>query len=258
MTFLIKKIVSGFLLPLPFGLLWIFLGLILLLAERAQYLRNTCFVIGFFVITLFAFNPISVALLNSLQLRYTPLVHPPANVTTVVVLGGGVSGGKNYPPNITLSSTSLSRLVEGIRLLKEIQKNNPNAQLILSGGGVYQSPAVAGKMRNTALMLGVDKKNMVLENGSQDTHQEAVYLQKTLGTKPFILVTSAYHMPRSMGLFENLGMKPIPAPTQFFFGHHTEFTFWPIPSTGGLGISDIAIHEYLGILWETWQGYIKK
>src|SRR3990167_10704514 len=100
MTFLIKKIVSAFLLPLPFGLIWIFLGLILLLTERAQFLRNTCFVVGFFIITLFSFNPVSMMLLNPLQLHYTPLIHPPTHVAKVVVLGSGVYGEKNYPPNI--------------------------------------------------------------------------------------------------------------------------------------------------------------
>ena len=194
MTFWLKKMVSGFLLPLPFGLLWILAGIILLIACRAKRVRNACFFIGFFIITLFSLNPISVTLLDELQSQYVPLLYPPKDVTQIVVLGGGVSGGKDFPPNLTLNSASLSRLVEGIRLLKEAQANNPNAQLILSGGRVFRSPAIAGKMRNTAVMLGVDHNSIVMEDGSQDTHQEAVFIQKIVGEKPFILVTSAFRL----------------------------------------------------------------
>lgn len=257
MAFFLKKLISAFLLPLPFGLLWIALGIILLTVHRAKRLCHTALIIGFFIIALFSFNPVSFALLNQLQTEYTPLIHPPQNVTEIVVLGGGVSGGKNDPPNLNLSSASLSRLVEGIRLFKALRMNNPNAQLILSGGRVFQSPSVAGKMQNTAVMLGVDQKNTVLEDGSTDTHQEAVFLQKILGKNPFILVTSAYHMPRAMALFEGLGMHPIAAPTQFIT-YHDNLSLWRIPTANSVVISDIAIHEYLGILWAKIRGYIAK
>lgn len=260
MTFWLKKLISAFLLPLPFGLLLLTLGIVLLIKQRAKRTRNTALIIGFLVIMAFSFNPMSFALLNQLQSQYTPLMTIPNDVTQVVVLGGGIRGGKNYPPNLSLGAASLSRLVEGVRLFKELYKSNPNAQLILSGGRVFQSSssaAVSGKMRNTAVMLGVNEANTALEDGSLDTHQEAVFLKKTVGDKPFILVTSAYHMPRSMALFKDIGMHPIAAPTQFF-GQHKNTLTWYIPSTNSLSISDIAIHEYLGMLWAEFKGYIGK
>lgn len=257
MTFWLKKFVSGFLLPLPFGLLWILAGMILLITSRAKRIRNLCLFIGFFIITLFSLNPVSVTLLNELQSQYAPLMQPPTNVSQIVVLGGGVSGGKDFPPNLTLNPSSLSRLVEGIRLLKELQKTNPDTQLILSGGRVFRSPAVAGKMRNTALMLGVAHQNTILEDGSEDTRQEALFIQKIVGDKPFILVTSAYHMPRAMALFQDVGTHPIAAPTQYM-GYKYNFALWCIPNANSLVVSDIAIHEYLGILWGKIRGYIKR
>lgn len=257
MTFWLKKLISAFLLPLPFGLIWITLGIVLLIAHRAKRLRNALFTIGFLIILAFSFSPFSFALLNQLQSQYTPLMTIPKDVTQVVVLGGGVSGGKNYPPNLNLNSASLSRLVEGIRLYKIIRTDNVDAQLVLSGGRVFQSPTVAGKMKNTAVMLGVNPNNTALEDGSLDTRQEAVFLKKIVETKPFILVTSAYHMPRSMALFKDLGMHPIAAPTQFM-GHHENSILWYIPCSNSLGVSDVAIHEYLGILWGEFKGYIAK
>lgn len=255
MLFWLKKLISGFLLPTPFGLFWIALGIFLLLIGKAKRMRLCCIIVGFVIITAFSLNPISFQLLNSLQSQYAPLLFAPTDVTQVVVLGGGIGGKKDYPPNLTLNSASLSRLVEGVRVLKLLQIQNPNAQLILSGGRVFQSPAVAGKMRNAAMMLGVDQKNIVLEDGSTDTHKEALFLKKFVGKNPFILVTSAYHMPRAMDLFRGLNMHPIAAPTQFI-GYHYDFWAWCIPSANSLAVSDIALHEYLGILWAKMRGDI--
>lgn len=257
MTFLIKKLISNLLLPLPCGLFWIVIGILILLAKRSRRFGIISISMGFLIITLFALNPISTSLLHALQSQYAPLTLPPNDVDKIVVLGGGVSGGKDYPPNLMLGSASLSRLIEGIRLLKLIEANHPDATLILSGGRVFQSPTIAGKMRNTALMLGISEKNTLLEDGSRDTHEEAIYLQKMVGNKPFILVTSAFHMPRAMALFQNLGMHPIAAPTQFL-GQHYNPLFWYIPNANSLIYSDIAIHEYLGMAWAGLLGYIKK
>ena len=257
MFFLIKKIISSFLLPLPFGLTFIFLGLFFLLIHRAKCFSRIALIIGFCVITAFALPPISGLLLNHLQNQYAPLITPPANINNIVVLGGGVSTQKELPPNLTLGASSLSRLVEGIRLFKIIQKTNPVLSLILSGGRVFQAPAVAGKMQNTAVMLGVPQENTQLENGSMDTRDEALFIQKLVGTQPFILVTSAYHMPRAMDLFRDLGMHPIAAPTQFLRTRY-EYKISPLPNSNSLITSDTAIHEYLGIVWGKLRGYIKK
>lgn len=248
MLFAAKKIISALLLPLPIGLGFLLIGLFLLWATETKRLQHIFFLCGFLIIFLFSLHPVSAALLNGLQNRYKPLISIPVPVTQIVVLGGGISGKKSYPPNLTLASASLSRLVEGVRLYKLLIKENPNATLILSGGRVFDNPAVAGLMQNTAALLGVDPSHMRLENGSIDTHSEALYLKKTLQDEPFILVTSAYHMPRAMALFEKLGMRPIPAPTQFSNTYTDPYTLY-LPSAVNLVKSDVAIHEYLGLLY---------
>lgn len=249
MTFLLKKTVSLFLLPLPFSLILIAIGALLLFCSRAKRTRIVCFVAGFACLIFFSIQINAIYLINGLQSQYQPLLQPPHNVSNIVVLGGGISGGKNYPRNITLNSASLSRLVEGIRLFHLLQKQGGHPILILSGGRVFQSAATeAGIMRNTAVMLGIPAASIRIENGSRDTHEEALYLKKLLVGESFLLVTSAYHMPRSMALFQNQGMHPIAAPTQFFRQSKLILKYL-IPTASGLLMSDIAIHEYLGILW---------
>lgn len=253
MEFWFKKLISVFLLPVPVMTLLLILGLILLSIIRAKKLGALLVSLACIILLVFSNSTISNAMIDVLQNHYPPLIQPPNNVQAIVVLGSGTTGKKGYPPNLTLDSASLSRLIESVRLLKLVEQNNPNAQLILSGGRVFESPIISGKMRNTALMLGVGENKMLLESGSRDTHEEAVFLKKTLQNKSFILVTSAYHMPRAMALFEHQGLHPIAAPTQFFNAQSDYFSW--IPSANSLVKSNIAIHEYFGSWWAHCRGY---
>ena len=255
MLFGLKKIIESLLLPLPIGLLLLLVGLFLLWTREAKTLRNTGFIAGFLVIFIFSLNPVAVLLINGLQSQYKPLITLPGPISRVVVLGSSASAKKDLPANITLGSTSLARLTEGVRVFKLIQTKAPYAQLVLSGGRAFQSASAAGSMKNTAMIFGVDPAKIVIEDGSLDTHDEATFLQKTLQDEPFILVTSAYHMPRAMALFEKLGMHPIAAPTEFINISPNFFTRY-LPNASSLRISDIAIHEYLGIFVAKLKGTI--
>lgn len=188
---------------------------------------------------------------NSEGARTTPSIvaYTKDDVHQIVVLGGGVGGNPDYPPNTRLSAASLSRLVEAVRLYHQLQKRKQSAILILSGGRVFGSDSDAKKMYNTAVVLGLKPSKFILEAGSKDTYHEALYLQKIVDNKPFILVTSAYHMERAVRLFKKLKMQPIPAPTQYLdkTNYYRISRFFPRASN--LVSSDIAIHEYLGLLW---------
>ena len=69
---------------------------------------------------------------------------------------------------------------------------------------------------------------------------------------PFVLVTSATHMKRAVALFNFHGLDPIPAPTYFLIKESDRVT--PMPSSGSLGKSEAAFHEYLGIVWANLMG----
>ncbi|OGT68268.1 MAG: hypothetical protein A3J38_02800 [Gammaproteobacteria bacterium RIFCSPHIGHO2_12_FULL_45_9] len=142
-----------------------------------------------------------------------------------------------------VSSASEARLLEGIRLYHLI----PHARLILSGGRVFGQAADATTMNNVAVMLGIKPRDIEMEPGSQNTEEEARFLKTRLQNTPFILVTSAYHMKRSLYLFQSQGLHPIPAPTQFC----TEsFKRWTriFPAASNLSTAGTALHEYLGLL----------
>lgn len=243
--FTLKKIVSGLLLPLPISLILLILGLILLAWTRARKTGITCISFGVLILAVFSINPVSSTLITGLEKHYQPLVTLPNNIKYIVVLGGGNGGSKKYPPNTQLSSASLARLTEAIRL----HRQDTDSFLVLSGGRVFGSRADANEMNNAAIALGVRREQMIIESGSRDTVEEATYLKSIVKNKPFVLVTSAYHMPRAMLIFKQLGMKPIPAPTQFMTSHHVYNPRYYLPSIANLVYSDIALHEYLGIAW---------
>lgn len=207
------------------------------------------FTLGTIVLITFSSTPVPYTLISHLESQYKPLAFAPDNVKAIVVLGGGISGNKDYPPNTRLNSSSLSRLVEGIRLYKQLTYQGNYPQLILSGGRVFNAPSEAGKMRNTALMLGVDAHDIHIEDGSKDTHQEVNYIKPLMGDAPFILVTSAFHMPRAMALFKKQGLNPIAAPTQFLSFSNVYSPKSNVGNASALVVSDLAIHEYFGLLW---------
>ena len=257
MDFTLKKIISAILLPLPIALILLFIGLCFLWFSKRNTAARIFLSSGFIVLVIFGFSLFPMMMLNSLEEIHDPMITPPKHIDGIVVLGGGVRIDTHAPPNTQLSSASLSRLVEGVRLYQLYQQQHQPQKLILSGGRVFGKPAEAGVMQNIAVILGVNPSDIILEAGSRDTYEEAIYLKKQLGTHSFILVTSAYHMPRSMALFKDLGMHPIAAPTQFM-GHHENSIRWYIPCSNSLSLSDVAIHEYLGILWGEFKGYIAK
>ncbi len=145
--FMLKKLISHLLFPLPLvielfmvGLLWPKKGRKFLFA-------------GVVLLYLFSFQPFSSLLLWPLERTYSPIREASINreVKWIVVLGGGSKEGKNLTPEDRLSESSLKRLLEGIRLSRQL----PKARLILSGGDFSGDIPVARVMRETALKYGL-------------------------------------------------------------------------------------------------------
>jgi uncharacterized SAM-binding protein YcdF (DUF218 family) len=174
-------------------------------------------------------------------------------VRWVVVLGGGSSSDADFPAAMRLSEGSLARLVEGVRLQRQL----PGGRLLLSGGSVFGSDPDAETMRALAVELGVDPASLDLDPVSPDTETQAEVVHARLGAEEFFLVTSASHMPRALALFRKAGTNPLPAPTHFLTQKDrgiapSEF----FPGSGGLRRAEATIYEYLGLAWAKVRGRI--
>ncbi|PHQ81260.1 MAG: envelope biogenesis factor ElyC [Coxiella sp. (in: Bacteria)] len=249
MDFTLKKVIGSLLLPLPIALSLLVIGLLFFWFSRKKIVAGYFLSAGVLVLLVFSFGLIPTTLLNTLEDRYQPITTLPTNIHKIVVLGGGVRRNTNAPPNTQLSSASLSRLIEGVRLYRLYAEKHQAETLVLSGGRVFGRPAEAGIMQNIAVILGVKPTDIVLEAGSRDTAEEAKYLKQQLSTQPFLLVTSAYHMPRAIAIFKRLGLHPIAAPSQYITERGKRDFSYYVPNSKYLVMDDIAIHEYLGQLW---------
>lgn len=253
--FLFKKIVGPFFSPLSLCLEIFIVGLILIWFTKKKITGKILISIGIALLILMSYDGLPSLILRPLEYQYPPLLKDLPEVKWIVVLGGGVTSDPKIPITSQLEFPSLFRLIEGIRLHHSLS----GSKMILSGGPVF-GPAADGKvMADFAIALGVDSQNLILETVSRDTEEEAKYIQRFVGIDPFILVTSASHMPRSMALFRKLGMQPIPAPTNYLAVEKQEELIDPsqfFPSSVNLTKMEIAIHEYLGLAWAKLRGRI--
>lgn len=246
--FILKKIVSGFFFPLSVVIL------ILLLGTFLKRSRRKILITGIVLLYLFSFNPFSYLVLRPLESRYEPVsasdLHK--DVQWIVVLGGGSHEDKALTAEDRLIDAGLKRLLEGVRLARLL----PEARLVLSGGDYRGVAPDALIMRQAALNQGIQKERIIIEKNSWDTVDQAQFLKGRLSGSPFYLVTSASHMPRSMRLFEALGVKPIAAPTDFRAHWGTFHITDLFPSAENLVDTERAFHEYLGIIWTFVRGWI--
>jgi uncharacterized SAM-binding protein YcdF (DUF218 family) len=169
---------------------------------------------------------------------------PPA-VGYVVVLGSDYQPRAGVSVIAALDPDGLVRIVEGVRLMQRLTA----ARLVVSGGAAPEDTAPALGYAKLARQFGVPDVSIEVSDGALDTSAEARALAKILGAAPFILVTSAYHMPRAMQLMERAALRPIPAPVgQRAQASRRNRMGQLIPGSSGLWETEHALHEYLGLL----------
>ena len=247
---LLKKLVSACLLPFPFGLALIVVGLALLWFSTRQRIGRIVASAGTIIMLLGGYDVVSPGLLRPLERQYPALTADmiagfAPTPEAVVVLGSGFHADRTLPPNGRLDSVSLARLVEGVRLWRLL----PHAKLVPSAG-LGQAEAMA----ETAAFLGVPTSQVVLEAESLDTADEARLLKPLVGGSPFLLVTSAAHMRRSMALCLKQGLSPIAAPTDFVLHERRWSPVDLVPRVRGFEDADRALHEWIGLLWSRLRG----
>jgi len=248
--FLMRKIVSRFLFPVPLSLEFLLAGLFLLWFTRRQRAGKALVTCGAILLLGLSNNFVSDALLRPLEHRYPPLavVHSGANapeIGFIVVLGGFANDDPDVPMTSHISPALMVRLIEGVRLHREI----PGSKLILSGG----NDSALG-MTKMAEALGVGAEDILRLSQPRDTEEESQQIAPIVGTQSFILVTSASHMPRAMGLCRKRGLQPTAAPTDYLAPRHSMEIDDLFPSGYEIYKSQVAFYEYLGQAWGALRG----
>lgn len=259
--FMIKKIVSPLFFPLPLLMIILVCGVLLLNFSRRRNAGKFLITLSALLLLAMSYSFLPNLLLKSLERQYRPLFKnslkdsplylSASKAKWIVVLGGGVTTDPSLPPTSQLSEVSLARIVEGVRIYREL----PQCRLVVSGGRLFDKHSEADVLSQVARSLGVPERSIVSDEKSPDTETQALLIGKIVKNDPFILVTSASHMPRAMALFARQGMKPIPAPAGYMVreanvgearGMNPRNWF---PSPVQLEKGERSVYEYLGIIW---------
>ncbi len=251
--FELKKLLATLAMPLPALLIVGFFGLFLLWFTQRKRIGTFFVSISLLTLALISFQPLTSWFLIDLERQHARFIPTGKPIEYVMVLGHGHVVDDEIPPSSELSRTALMRLVEGIR----IHLMYPSSKLILSGydGGFEVSHA--RMLARVAMSLGVNSNNILLLETAKDTREEAEQAATVIDNQNVVLITSASHMSRALFEFNEVGLEPIPAPTNFIAQkeiHHPWIKYAP----RALHIEQFEKfwHEKLGHVWQRIRRYL--
>jgi uncharacterized SAM-binding protein YcdF (DUF218 family) len=233
---------GNLLLPSNLALLLIAAGLLARFWRRSQRWSGRLVLAGVVIALVFSLGAVARMLLNPLEQRYpawTPGVSPMLTIDHIVLLTAWAGDNPDLPASVRLNDSSASRVI----VTMELWRSHPQTTVIVSGD--ERNARDLGSVLRT---LGLPADRLMLETQSRNTGDSAVNVVPLLGGRPFALVTSAGHLPRSMATFAKAGLHPIPVPADYRLPGRLAIGSF-IPSPRALHASDLAVHEYLGLVW---------
>lgn len=260
MFFWLKKLIAYWLTPVAASLALLVIGLVLSRSAKRGRLGRAILTATTIALLLLCNKFFSTWLVRPLETRYPAVPEfvgstvpaPIAACRYVAVLGGGNADTPGLSALNELSVSARARLVEAVRILRVL----PKARLLVSGPASPDGSVThATMLERSAVSLGIDPARIQRIENARDTEDESQAVKHFAGDAPVVLVTSAWHMPRSMALFRSAGVRAIPAPTdytsQWDGRFHWRDFLWDIES---LERSTVGIRERIGYVWISLRG----
>jgi len=249
MFFILSKVFGFFALPSNLLIAIGLLGLVLLLT-RFTRLARWLVVTSLALLAFAGWSPLGNVLLLPLEQRFPPWDTSRGPPDGIVVLGGAIS------PDVSAARgvVALDEAAERITVTAELARRYPNARIVFAGGGnavIFEEGAEAGFAVRELEALGVARDRVTAEEQSRNTIENAVFSRLIANPRPgerWLLVTSAYHMPRAMAAFRAAGF-PVEAFPVDWRTRGPIDAVRPFPSlSDGLRRTDAAVHEWIGLL----------
>jgi uncharacterized SAM-binding protein YcdF (DUF218 family) len=244
------RIIVTILQPFPLFYLLALAGLIRLWRKRPAERRLINFVVVPFLLLGFISLPaVGHFAIGTLEWRYPPQSNAQGEARVIVVLSGYVRPPSETVPEAELGSDTLLRCLHAAQLYKA--KPRP---ILVSGGRVdANGPSLARSMRDFLVGQGVREEDLIMEEESANTYQNALLsgeILSRLGYERIVLVTSALHMPRSERCFRAIGFQVVTSPCDYHSvrAHWTPCDFL-LPSPHAAAGTEMAVHEWLGMAW---------
>ncbi|MGE5548710.1 MAG: YdcF family protein [Solirubrobacterales bacterium] len=194
--------------------------------------------------------PLGEWIAQPLENRFPLPADMPAHVDGILVLGGAVDPGMTEARGLPALRDSAARMTTFVALARRY----PNARLAFTGGNGGLTPGALTEAEVAAQLfesLGLDRSRVVYENRSRNTWENAVLTRELMAPRAgetWILVTSALHMPRSVGCFRRAGWPVVPYPAHYQTRPHHRPSLEGIDLADELVLLDRATHEWMGLL----------
>ncbi len=246
--FVIARLFSSFMLPPGIFIMLLLVSLIFLIKKKYKIGIIFIIIITFFIY-IFSITPTKKILMKPLEFCYTFPDIEKTEIDSIVILSGGSIGATpDRNMNNSLNDQSFLRTYMGYKIWKK--KNVP---VIVTGGKLFDAmEPEALTMSNLLLELGVSKNMIIIEDKSRNTIENALNINDIIKNKNFkkiALITSAYHMKRSVYIFKKININVIPFPTDYrnSFKKNSFISF--LPSISNLYDIYLTFHEYIGIIF---------
>lgn len=214
--FVVSKLVWIFGQPLSLAF---FFGLLAFVAALLRWRATTIASSLLSAVILFVtlYTTAGAYIVQGLEERFPHVAADPADLKCMIVLGGSTQNEVSTARGGYELDSAGDRLIETLRLAQKY----PQARIVISGGdgsfgGTYEGDAVISERFFTA--LGIPTSRMVEDRTSRTTFENAVNTKELLaqnGLSDCLLITSGFHMPRSMGIFRKQGISVVPWPVDY-------------------------------------------
>ena len=249
MFFVLSKTLGIMLLPTNF---LIGAGLVgaILLATRFARLGRILLVASVVLLAVCGFSPLGNWLLYPLEQRFPPWDAARGAPDGIIVLGASIDADISAARGIPVVRSAPDRIVAAAALAHRY----PNARIVFSGGSANllandaREADYAGAIFES---LGIAKSRLIMERRSRNTQENAEFSKALVAPKDgerWLLVTSAFHMPRSIGLFRKAGFAVEPYPVDWRVGGREDFFSFADIGVDGLSRMDVAVREWIGLV----------
>jgi len=229
------------------------LGIIgaLLCASRWARLGRRLMIMAILLLAIFGFSPLGNLLLYPLESRFPPWNAELGAPDGIIVLGGPIDADLSVEHEVPVIRSAADRIIAGAVLASQY----PNARFVFTGGSanlISNDAREADYAGSIFESLGVGKARLIMERRSRNTYENAIFSKELAAPKAgehWLLVTSAYHMPRAIGLFRKAGFDVEPYPVDWRVGRGTaEILAFTSTATDGLVRTDTAMREWIGLV----------
>lgn len=254
MFFSLSKILGFFTVPSNAVAMLCALG-VLLLATRFSKIGSRILTLGVVLLLVMGFSPLGNLLLLPLSERFPAWSAAGRPPDGIIVLGGAIDPERSQARGSLEMDSSAERIVAMLQLARRY----PAARIVFTGGSnnLIETPVPEAPIAGDLLEdFGTPRSRIVLESESRTTAENAAFTRNLVAPKPgerWLLVTSAFHMPRSIGAFRKAGFDveayPVDWRTRGWRDGSEPFG----TLSAGLARTDVAIHEWIGLIayWAT-------